>query len=46
MILPCAYGMFGKVGAKNVQGTSVLDASFLRGDKSFDILGCFIGEFV
>jgi hypothetical protein len=45
VILPCAYGTFGRVCAIDVQG-SVLDASLLCVDKPFDILGCFIVKFV
>jgi hypothetical protein len=45
VILPCAYGTFSGVRAMYVRG-SVLDASLLRGNKSFDILGCFVVEYV
>ncbi len=45
VILPCAYGTFGKVCAMDVRG-SVLDASLLCGNKRFNILGCFVVEFV
>ncbi len=45
MILPCGYGTFGGVCAMDVRG-SVLDASLLRGDKHFDILGYFVDKLV
>ncbi len=44
-IISCAYGMFGGVRAMDVSG-SVADASLLRGNKRFDILGCFDVKFV
>jgi hypothetical protein len=37
MILPCVYGLFGRVFAMDVWG-SVLDASVFHGNKRFDIL--------
>ncbi len=39
------FGRSNRVCAMDVQG-SVLDASLFRGNKCFDILGCFVVEFV
>jgi hypothetical protein len=44
-ILPCAYGLFGRVCPMDVQW-SVLDASLFCGNKRFNVFGCFFVEFV
>jgi hypothetical protein len=36
LILPCAYGTFGRVCVMDVWG-SVLDASLFRGNKRFEV---------
>jgi hypothetical protein len=38
MILPCVYGLFGRVCAMDVRW-SVLNASLFRGDKHFNVFG-------
>ncbi len=45
MIVPCVHGLFGRVCAMDVRWT-VLDASLFRGNKCFNVFGCFVGEFM
>ena len=43
MVLPCAYSLFGRVCAMDVRW-SVLDVSLFRGNKHFNVFGCFVSR--